>query len=120
MRKIVLVLLFFISFILTNGLNISCFDDGSSFHTGSDGELELYCKEKIFDMLPPQNKNDAPSPTVHYLYFKRITVFSDKSLTIIRFLRKSEFLGYRLSPQGVCCFSSHNMLFVKKMRRITV
>lgn len=122
MRKIVLVLLFFTSFILTNGINISCFDDGYSFYPVSDGDLELDCREKIFDMdmLPHQNKNDVPSPIVHYLYSKRIKVVDLKSLTIIRFVRKLEFIGFRLSPQDICCFSSHNMLFVMKMRRIII
>ncbi|MGN0033507.1 MAG: hypothetical protein ACI358_07015 [Candidatus Limimorpha sp.] len=121
MRKYILELLFLTSFILSARIICSNIDSGHpDFYC--DCAVHLAELDNSFDgeMLLPQNELSVPAPSVHYSFSRRLARAVYKFVPVKNIIAELDFVGYRFSPQAICCFSSHNELFVLKMRHIIV
>ena len=124
MRK----LLFYIALVLTSYLGFKmtepylCEDVQLQgyFVDSQDVQIETFLSAQSNEMVLPHLVNTITVPVVHFTTTRKIQKTSNISLIFKCFQAKTKFVGYKPSPQLLCCFSSPNDLFVVLFRRLII
>ena len=85
-----------------------------------NAQVEMFLSASKGDMALPHLVNSISAPVVHFTSTRKIQKVSSNSLILKRLQVKTRFFGFKKSTQLLCCFSSHNDLFVVLFRRLII
>ena len=85
-----------------------------------NAQVEMFLSASKGDMALPHLVNSIFAPVVHFTSTRKIQKVSSNSLILKRLQVKTRYFGFKKSPQLLCCFTSHNDLFVVLFRRLII
>lgn len=83
-------------------------------------QVEMFLSTNKGDMALPHLVNSISGPVIHFTSIRKIQKISSNSLILKRLQVKTRYFGFKKSPQILCCFTSHNDLFVVLFRRLII
>lgn len=85
-----------------------------------DAQVEMLLSANKGDMALPHLVNSISAPVIHFTTTRKIQKTANNSLDLKRLQVKARPFGFKKSPQLLCCFTSHNDLFVVLFRRLII
>lgn len=85
-----------------------------------NAQVEMFLSARKGDMALPHLVNSISGPVIHFTTTRKIQKVSSNSLILKRLQVKTRYFGFKNSPQLLCCFTSHNDLFVVLFRRLII
>lgn len=84
-----------------------------------NAQVEMFTTSKG-DMAMPHLTDTVPAPSIQFTTTRKIQKTANSSMELKRLQVKAQPFGFKKSPQLLCCFTSHNDLFVVLFRRLII